>query len=49
MLTPTLFRAFAPATAGMTDDTIPLFAFPAVQGKKITAAFDGGRMFRTAA
>jgi hypothetical protein len=28
----------------MTDDTIPLFAFPAVQGKKITAAFDGGRM-----
>jgi hypothetical protein len=28
----------------MTDDTIPRFAFPAVQGKKITAAFDGGRM-----
>ena len=28
----------------MTDDTIPLFSFPAVQGKKITAAFDGGRM-----
>ena len=28
----------------MTDDTIRLFAFPAVQGKKITAAFDGGRM-----
>jgi hypothetical protein len=28
----------------MTDDTIPLFAFPALQGKKITAAFDGGRM-----
>jgi len=28
----------------MTDDTIPLFSFPAVDGKKITAAFDGGRM-----
>ncbi len=28
----------------MTDDTIPLFSFPAVQGKKVTAAFDGGRM-----
>src|SRR5260370_35313215 len=24
----------------MTDDTIPLFSFPAVQGKKVTAAFD---------
>lgn len=30
--------------AAMTDDTIPLFSFPAVEGKKITAAFDGGRM-----
>jgi Transposase DDE domain group 1 len=30
--------------AAMTDDTMPLFGFPAVQGKKITAAFDGGRM-----
>jgi len=28
----------------MTNDTIPLFSFPAVEGKKITAAFDGGRM-----
>jgi hypothetical protein len=28
----------------MIDDTIPLFSFPAVQGKKITAAFDGGRI-----
>jgi len=28
----------------MTDDTIPRFSFPAVEGKKITAAFDGGRM-----
>ena len=37
-------RAFAPATAAMTDDTIPLFAFPAIEGKKVTAAFDGGRL-----
>jgi hypothetical protein len=28
----------------MTDDTIPLFSFPAVEGKKVTAAFDGGRL-----
>ena len=28
----------------MTDDRIPLFSFPAVEGKKVTAAFDGGRM-----
>ena len=28
----------------MTDDTIPLFSFPAIAGKKVTAAFDGGRM-----
>jgi hypothetical protein len=28
----------------MIDDTIPLFWFPAIQGKKITAAFDGGRI-----
>jgi hypothetical protein len=28
----------------MTDDTLLPFAFPAVQGKKITAAFDGGRI-----
>jgi hypothetical protein len=28
----------------MTDDTISLFSFPALQGKKVTAAFDGGRM-----
>src|SRR5271154_68201 len=28
----------------MTDDTIPLFSFPALEGKKVTAAFDGGRM-----
>src|ERR1700692_228291 len=30
--------------AAMTDDTIPLFSFPAIDGKKVTAAFDGGRM-----
>ncbi len=28
----------------MTDDTIPPFSFPAVRSKKITAAFDGGRV-----
>jgi len=37
-------RSFAPATAAMTDGAIPLFPFPAVQGKKVTAAFDGGRI-----
>ena len=26
----------------MTDDTTRPFSFPAVQGKKIAAAFDGG-------
>jgi hypothetical protein len=34
----------APATAAMTDDTIPLFSLPALLGKKVPAAFDGGRM-----
>lgn len=28
----------------MTDDTFPAFALPPVQGKKVTAAFDGGRI-----
>ncbi len=28
----------------MTDDTFPAFSFPAVEGKKVTAAFDGGRI-----
>jgi hypothetical protein len=28
----------------MTDDTLLPFSFPAVQGKKLTAAFDGGRL-----
>jgi hypothetical protein len=30
--------------AAMTDNTIPAFSFPAVEGKKVTAAFDGGRI-----
>ena len=28
----------------MTDDTVLPFSFPAVTRKKITAAFDGGRI-----
>ena len=28
----------------MTDDTLLPFALPSVQGKKVTAAFDGGRI-----
>lgn len=28
----------------MIDDTIAPFSFPAVRSKKITAAFDGGRL-----
>ena len=28
----------------MTDDTILPFSFPAVHSKKVTAAFDGGRL-----
>jgi hypothetical protein len=28
----------------MTDDTLALFSFPSVQGKKLTTAFDGGWM-----
>src|SRR6266545_2930060 len=32
------------ATLAMTDDTILPFSFPAVSRKKITAAFDGGRL-----
>ena len=28
----------------MTDDTTLPFSFPAVRGKKLTAAFDGGRL-----
>ena len=33
-----------PATSAMTDDTRPPFSFPAVRGKKLSAAFDGGRV-----
>src|SRR3984957_20050860 len=32
------------ATPAMTDDTILPFSFPAVHAKKVTAAFDGGRL-----
>ncbi len=28
----------------MTDDTFPAFSLPAVARKKVTAAFDGGRL-----
>ncbi len=28
----------------MNDDTITAFSFPAVSRKKVTAAFDGGRL-----
>jgi hypothetical protein len=28
----------------MTDDTLPTFPFPTIGRKKITAAFDGGRL-----
>src|ERR1019366_4260808 len=34
----------ANATPAMTDDTILPFSFPAVHTKKVTAAFDGGRL-----
>ena len=33
-----------PATPAMSDPTAPPFAFPSVRGKKLTAAFDGGRL-----
>jgi hypothetical protein len=32
------------ATPAMTDDNLLPFCFPAVRRKKITAAFDGGRI-----
>jgi hypothetical protein len=32
------------ATPAMTDDNLLPFSFPAVHRKKITAAFDGGRI-----
>jgi len=40
LLTSILRTLFALAAAAMIDHTIPLFSFPAVQGKEITAAFD---------
>ncbi len=33
-----------PATPAMSDPTCVPFAFPSVGGKKLTAAFDGGRL-----
>lgn len=33
-----------PATPAMTDDTFLPLSFPAIRGKKLTAAFDGGRI-----
>jgi hypothetical protein len=33
-----------PATPAMSDPTVLPFAFPSVRGKKLTAAFDGGRL-----
>ena len=44
MLKPTLSRTDAATTPAMTDDTILPFSFPAVHGKKVTAAFDGGQL-----
>src|SRR6476660_6692800 len=41
---PTPSPSTANATPAMTDDTILPFSFPAVQAKKVTAAFDGGRL-----
>ena len=32
------------ATPAMTDDNLLPFCFPAVSRKKVTAAFDGGRI-----
>ena len=37
---PTITRA----TPAMSDDTVAPFLFPAVSRKKVTAAFDGGRI-----
>jgi hypothetical protein len=43
LLKPTLCRIEARHPA-MTDDNLLSFSFPAVQRRKITAAFDGGRI-----
>jgi hypothetical protein len=39
-----LVHPHPPATPAMIDDTTAAFSFPAVSRKKITAAFDGGRI-----
>src|ERR1035437_4435219 len=44
LLKPTPSPSTANATPAMPDDTILPFSFPAVHAKKITAAFDGGRL-----
>src|SRR5450759_2966627 len=44
LLKPTPSPSTANATPAMTDDTMLLFSFPAVHAKKVTAAFDGGRL-----
>ena len=44
MLTPKPAGASGAATLAMNDNTILPFSFPAVARKKITAAFDGGRL-----
>ena len=42
MLKPTL--AADRSAPAITDDSLLPFSFPAVAGKKVTAAFDGGRL-----
>ena len=37
-------RQLAPATSTVTDDSLLPSSFPAVARKKVTAAFDGGRI-----
>jgi hypothetical protein len=44
LLTPKPSGASGAATLAMADNTILPFSFPAVSRKKITAAFDGGRL-----
>jgi hypothetical protein len=39
-----LFIRRPPATLAMIDDTTAAFSFPAVARKKVTGAFDGGRI-----
>src|SRR5271157_1177682 len=44
LLKPTPSPSPANATPAMTNDTVLPFSFPAVHAKKVTAAFDGGRL-----